>query len=95
MGWLLILAVILGVVFPPLGAVILAVMVWGVFAKGMAEDSPEEIARPKPRRRLRRRQPRPEDETPCPVIVPPGCDVIDVRSYPPLPPLPTPTPQRK
>jgi hypothetical protein len=96
MGWLILLAAILGLVFPPLAIVILAMMVLGVFAKGMGmtADSEEQSVGVRRKIRHRRSAQRPEDEVHPHVTQPEPGQVIDVPCYPiPLPgqlPLPTP-----
>ena len=77
MGWLLLLAAILGLIFPPLAFILLALMVAGVFAKGVqAESDPLaelEAEKRRNRRRWAKRRHPPES---------PDDTIIDVRSYP-------------
>jgi hypothetical protein len=89
MGWLFLLAALLGLVFPPLAVVIMAMMIVGVFTKGVVADSPEELMRPR-RNSMRRHSPqRPQDTIRHHVTAPRPGAVIDVRCYP-VPPPPQP-----
>ncbi|MGA2032602.1 MAG: hypothetical protein ABSG68_10115 [Thermoguttaceae bacterium] len=87
MGWLLFIAAILALVFPPLAIVLLALIVLGVFAKGMdAADSEDPGASAAGKMR-------PSDVETLDEVVrgqvrqQPRGQVIDVRSYP-IPPPP-------
>ncbi len=79
MGLLFLLAAILGLLFPPLAIVVLAAMVLGVFAKGVAAESPEQIVRARPKAKRRRREGRPRDVIRYYSNAPQQGDVIDVR----------------
>ena len=95
MGLLFFLAAILGLMFPPLAIVMLAVMVVGVFAKGIVADSQERTVRGRRKARFRHGMRRSHEVMPRHAMAPGPGKVIDVRCYPFLPPLrlPTPTPK--
>ena len=91
MGWLIFLVALLGLVFPPLAAVVLAMTVLGVFAKGVAADGQEEIFAP--RRKIRRRSGGEQSPDVIRHTTPPRYgEVIDVRCYQILPLLLLPEP---
>lgn len=96
MGWLLLILAILTVVFPPLAIVLLALLIMGVFAKGMdAVESSRDEAAVHGRKIRRRRSAEPSGEVTDRVDrQSPGEHIIDVRSYPVPPPerLPAPEP---
>jgi len=87
MAWLFLLAALLGLMFPPIGVVILAMVVLGVFTKGVAADSqdPIGIARRKVRHRSRARRRR--EQLSQRAAEPSVGEIIDVRSYPVLHPV--------
>jgi hypothetical protein len=92
MDWLFLLLAILGLAFPPVGAIILAMVVLGVFAKGVAADPEEPIAAPRRKGCSAGTTRRPHEAMPS--AVPPQRDsVIDVRWYPVPPPPRLPTPE--
>ncbi len=95
MGLLFFLAALLGLMFPPLAVVMLAMMVLGVFAKGIVADSQERTVRGRRKTRHRHGAKRSEDAMPRYAMAPRQGKVINVRCYPILPPLrlPTPTPR--
>jgi hypothetical protein len=95
MGWLLLLAALLGLVFPPLAVVVLAMVVLGVFVKGVAADAQEPIVKARPKVRQRDGAQRPEDAMRHHVAEPQQGTVIDVRCYPFLPPARLETPTQK
>ena len=88
MGLLFLLAAILGLVFPPIGVVVLAMMILGVFAKGVvAADSQEQIVSTRRKVRLRHGTEQPHYVIRQDVTAPGQGKIIDVRCYPILPPL--------
>ena len=96
MGWLFFLIALLGLAFPPLAAVVLAMSVLGVFAKGVAADAGEEVFCP--RRKTRRDHGAEQRPDVIRHTTPPRYgEVIDVRCYQILPLLllPAPSGQRK
>lgn len=97
MGWLLFLAALLGLVFPPVAIVLVAMIILGVFAKGMGgdADSQEEVASVRRKTRHRHGAQRPHDAVRPHVTQPQPGQVFDVRCYPIVPParLPEPTPE--
>ena len=95
MGLLFLLAVLVGLVFPPFAIVVLAMMVLGVFAKGMVADSQEQFIRPTRKIRHRHSTQRPQDAVSRYSMAPWQGTVIDVRCYPTLPPLCLSTPMPK
>jgi hypothetical protein len=96
MGWLLLILAILALVFPPLAIVLLALVIVGVFAKGMdvVADSQRPTASPEWKTRRRHAAEQPHDAVDRHGGEPPAGEVIDVRSYPIPPPtgLPPPMP---
>jgi hypothetical protein len=96
MGWLLLVLAILAVVFPPLAIVLLALLIMGVFAKGMdAVESPQDqVAHHRRKIRRRRTAEQPDEATDRFDGQSPRDHIIDVRSYPVPPPerLPAPEP---
>jgi hypothetical protein len=82
MGLLFLLVALLGLVFPPFAVVVLAMLILGVFAKGMADESSEQIVMV--RRKARRRQgaERAKDAMRPHAMAPRRGNVIDVRWYP-------------
>ncbi len=95
MGLLFFLAALLGLMFPPFAVVMLAMMVLGVFAKGIVANSQDKTVRGRRKARHRHGVQRPHDEFHHDTMAPRPGKVIDVRCYPFLPPLrlPTPTPE--
>ncbi len=90
MGLLFLLVAVLGLAFPPLAVVFLAMMVFGVFAKGLVADPDQKtVARRKSRHR--RGAERPQDAMRRHATEPRQGEVVDVRFYPFLPPLGLPT----
>jgi len=87
MAWLYLLAAILGLVFPPVGFILLAMMVFGVFTKGLLTDSQDQLGSTGGKARLRRGLSRRQQPTPHLVTPPPAGEVIDVTCSPVLPPL--------
>ncbi|MGA2618789.1 MAG: hypothetical protein ABSF26_14345 [Thermoguttaceae bacterium] len=84
MGWLVLVVAILSLAFPPLALVALALVVMGVFAKGMdvLSHSPDETAGGGGQAGRRRAAPRADGAMPRPGTQPQPGPVIDVRSYP-------------
>ncbi len=84
MGWLVLVVAILSLAFPPLALVALALLVMGVFAKGMdvLSHSPDDAAGGGGRSGRHRPGPRPGGTMPRPGTRPQHGPVIDVRSYP-------------
>lgn len=81
MGWLFFLAAILCLAFPPIGVVVLAMIVLGVFTKGIVAESQDPLLVPRPRTRHRRRAESRRDAVDGPGKKLHG-EVIDVTSYP-------------
>jgi hypothetical protein len=90
MGWLFFLAAILCLAFPPVGVVVLAMIVLGIFTKGIVADAHDPLLVPRPRTRHRRRAESRRDAVDSHGNELHG-EVIDVTSYPVHPPLPLPT----
>jgi hypothetical protein len=76
MGWLLLLAAVLAFIFPPLAILVLALLITGVFAKGIQADADPAAELQEEKRRNRRRWARLRERSQ------PPADVIDVQSYP-------------
>jgi hypothetical protein len=95
MGFLFLLVALLGLMFPPLAVVMLAMMVLGVFAKGIVSDSQDRTVRGRRKTRRRRGAERPRDISHQHAMAPRPGKVIDVRCYPFYPPLPLPRPTPK
>jgi len=91
MDWLFLLLAILGLAFPPVGAVILAMVILGVFAKGVVADPQEPTVYPQRKTRRRYAAQRPQEAMTHATQPQPG-KVIDVRWYPVPPPPRLPTP---
>ena len=87
MGWLFFLAAILGLAFPPVGVVVLAMTILGVFTKGVVADSQDQIASARRKARHRHGVDRRREPMPDRVMEPQEGNVIDVRCYPILPSL--------
>lgn len=87
MGLLFLLVAVLGLAFPPLAVVFLAMMVFGVFAKGLVADSDQQTAGARRKTRHRRGAERPQDAMRRHATEPRQGEVVDVRFYPFLPPL--------
>lgn len=86
MAWLFLVAAILGLVFPPIGVVVVAIMVLSVFTKGVLADSQDEIVSVRRGARHERGAGR-RKTAPHPASEPHQGPIIDVRCYPVLPPL--------
>jgi hypothetical protein len=95
MAWLFLVAAILSMLFPPVGVVVLAMVVMGVFTKGVVADSPDPVVAVRRKAGHRGGAERARDETGQPDKDPRQGNVIDVRCYPILfpPRLPAPLPQ--
>jgi hypothetical protein len=78
MGWLLLIVAILSLIFPPLALVVLALLIMGVFAKGIEIAADPEDGFSPPRRKIRHR--RPAEPSPNNPVA--GGSVIDVHWYP-------------
>ena len=87
MAWLFLLAAILGFVFPPVGVVVVAIMVLSVFTKGVLADSQDEIVSVRRGTKHDRDAVRRKKAPPHPAREPHQGPVIDVRCYPVLPPV--------
>lgn len=94
MGWLLLVA-ILSLVFPPFAIVALALVIVGVFAKGVVADPQDQSVKTKRKARHRRGSARPQDVNRRHVADSRFGTVIDVQWHPVLPPLRLPTPAPK
>jgi hypothetical protein len=97
MGWLFLLVALLCLAFPPFAVVILAMLILGVFVKGMGmtAESQEQIVSTRRKTRHRHAAERPHDVMRHYVMEPQEGQVIDVHSYPipPLALLPPPRPK--
>ena len=81
MGWLFFLAAILGLVFPPVGIVVLGMMILGVFVKGVIADSHEQIVGAARKTKHHHGAGPPQGVMHHYAMEPPPGTVIDVRCY--------------
>ncbi len=95
MGLLFVLAAILGLLFPPFAVVILAMTILGVFAKGVAADSQEQVISARRKSRQHNAGKRPQNVILRHAMAPRPGEVIDVQLDPTLPPLRLQTPMPK